>query len=185
MRKSSSIKLKLIQFLINVWTVPLNTQRFPSLLMRVRHFFLLFLFILLHFLWLWTFAWLVLLLLVSGCCLLTESFFFLLGKWAAGGIRFSKRSFYHWVHWPYYIARQGNWWLVMYCWGFLTGSEFLAGHPCYLLHVTRRAAGLLRSHSLSQLFCLLRFWCGFIFVYVCCGVRILLASGLDRGGHVF
>lgn len=123
--------------------------------------------------------------LASGCCLWLSLFFFLLWKRVAGGIRFSERSFYHWVHWPYYIASQRNWWLVMYCWVFLTGSEFLSGHPCYLLHVTRRAAGLLRSHSLSQLFCLLRFWCGFIFAYVCCGVCILLASGWACRGRAF
>lgn len=111
---------------------------------------------------------------------LTNSFF-LLAKWAAGGMQFTKRSFYDWVHWPYYIARQGNWWLVMYCWGFLTGSEFLSGHPCYLLHVTRRAAGLSRSHSLSWLFCLLRL---LVWFYLCICVLLRLDPPLLRMGQL-
>ncbi len=127
----------------------------------------------------WKFAWLVLLYLVSGCFWLVT--FFLFAKWAAGGMEFTKRSFYDWVHWPYYIARQGNWWLVMYCWGFLTGSEFLSGHTCYLLHVTRRAAGLSRSHSLSWLFCLLRLLVCF---YLCMRVLQRLDPPLLRMGQL-
>lgn len=114
---------------------------------------------------------------------LANSFFFLLGKWAAGGMQFTKRSFYDWVHWPYYIARQGNWWLVMYCWGFLTGSEFLTGHPCYLLHVTRRAAGLLRSPSLSWLFCLLLLLVWYYLFHMCSAT--FRSSGWNSWGRVF
>lgn len=147
-----------------------KSLRFPSLRgaqMQVKCFFcfgLLYDFIMMEICMI-SFA------LVGFWVLSLANSFFLLGKWAAGGMQFTKRSFYDWVHWPYYIARQGNWWLVMYRWGFLTGSEFLAGHPCYLLHVTRRAAGLLRSHSLSWLFCLLRL---LVWFYLCtCVLRRL------------